>query len=303
MMSPILFVMTAILWGSSAIVTAHQAVGGAPEISVGYRMAVVSLVMFGWSVFSKQKLRLTGADRSWVVLQGILFFGLAFIAFYHSTRLISSGVAALVLSTSSLFAALVSRIFMSMPVAKQTIAGMLLGVFGLAVVALPEFSALGSDTQTLSGVALAMVAAACTGSGTVVALRNQRAGIPIVVLMSWAAFFGAVFSFGLALVQGISFHIDFSIPYLAGMAYLAIIASCITFFMYFSLVQRIGAPSASYTMALVPVVALLLSAIFENLALDAYLVIGGLAVFAGNILVLSNQGRKMRPFARKIIQQ
>lgn len=290
-MGAFLFAATAILWGSSAIVTGQQAVSGAPEVSVGYRMALVSLVMFAWSAASGRSLSLRRSDRPWVALQGVLFFGLAFITFYHSTTLITSGIAALVLSTSSLFAALIGWLFLSARVTKRMLAGIASGIAGLGVIALPQLAVVSSSAETVAGVALALAAAACTGCGTVVAMRNQRAGIPIPVLISWAALFGAVFSFAIAFLGGLSFRVDVSLTYLAGLAYLAIIASCVTFFMYFSLVQRIGAASASYTLALVPVVALLLSALFENLAIDAYVLSGGVAVLLGNVLVLSSHAK------------
>jgi drug/metabolite transporter (DMT)-like permease len=296
-MGAFLFAATAILWGSSAIVTGHQAISGAPEVSVGYRMALVSLFMFAWSVARGQNLSLSRTDRPWVALQGILFFGLAFITFYHSTTLITSGIAALVLSTSSLFAALVGWLFLSARVTLRMLIGIVSGIAGLGVIALPQLAVVSTNSETMAGVALALAAAACTGCGTVVAMRNQHAGIPIPVLISWAALCGALFSFALAFFGGLSFRVDVSLTYLAGLAYLAIIASCVTFFMYFSLVQRIGAASASYTLALVPVVALLLSALFENLAIDIYVLSGGVAVLIGNILVLSSQGRRAAPAA------
>lgn len=299
-MSAFLFVAMAVLWGSSAIVTGHQAISGAPEVSVGYRMALVSLVMFGWSIARGENIGLRPIDQPWVVVQGVLFFGLAFITFYHSTTLITSGISALVLSTSSLFAAVVGWLFLSAPVTMRMLFGIMSGIAGLAVIAMPQLLAVSSGPQTMAGVALALAAAACTGCGTVVAMRNQQAGIPISVLMSWAALFGALFSFALALFGDMSFKVDISAAYLAGLAYLAIIASCVTFFMYFSLVQRIGPASASYTLALVPVVALLLSALFENLTIDGYVIAGGIAVLFGNILVLSAPARKPAP--AKVVQ-
>ena len=70
-MGAFLFAATAILWGSSAIVTGHQAISGAPEVSVGYRMALVSLFMFAWSVARGQKLSLSRTDRPWVASPGL----------------------------------------------------------------------------------------------------------------------------------------------------------------------------------------------------------------------------------------
>ena len=116
----------------------------------------------------------------------------------------------------------------------------------------------------------------------------------------WPLYARQEFSFALALFGDMSFKVDISAAYLAGLAYLAIIASCVTFFMYFSLVQRIGPASASYTLALVPVVALLLSALFENLTIDGYVIAGGIAVLFGNILVLSAPARQPAP--AKVVQ-
>ncbi|WP_157015566.1 DMT family transporter [Mesorhizobium xinjiangense] len=293
-MNMLLFAATAILWGSSAIVTSHQAMSGAPEVSVGYRMTLVSLVMLGWCLARGQKIGLSHQQHPWVALQGILFFGLAFISFYHATVFIPSGVAALVLSTSSLFAALVGRLFLGAPVTLRMIAGICAGIAGLAVIALPQLGSMGTSGETVSGLALATAAAACTGCGTVVAMHNQRTGPPIAALIGWAALFGALFSFALAFLGDLSFRVEVTPAYLAGLAYLAIVASCITFFMYFSLVQRIGAASASYTLALVPVVALFLSALFEKLIIDTGVLVGAAAVLAGNVLVLSAQVRPQK---------
>ncbi|WP_321499963.1 DMT family transporter [Breoghania sp.] len=296
-MHVLLFLATSILWGSSAIVTAQQASAGAPEVSVAYRLVLASLVMFGWSLARGHGIALRKGDRLWVALQGVLFFGVSFISFYHATTLIPSGIAALVLSTSSLFAALAGWLFLSVPVTRRMLAGICVGLLGLAVIAAPQFALFSSGREAMAGLGLALSAAAGTGCGTVVAMRNQRTGIPIVVLMSWTALCGALFAFTLALAEGRSFSVDVSLAYLAGLAHLAIVASCVTFFMYFSLVQRIGAASASYTLALVPVVALVISALFEDLAIDALVVSGGVAVLAGNVLVLS--AGQSRPAAAK----
>ncbi len=282
-----LFLATSILWGSSAIVTAQQANAGAPEVSVAYRLVLASLVMFGWSLARGHGIAVAKRDRFWVALQGVLFFGVSFISFYHATTLIPSGIAALVLSTSSLFAALAGWLFLSVPVTVRMLAGICVGLVGLAVIATPQFALFSSQGETLAGLGLALSAAAGTGCGTVVAMRNQRAGIPIVVLMSWTALCGALFAFALAVIGERSFAVELSLAYVAGLAHLAIVASCITFFMYFNLVERIGAASASYTLALVPVVALVISALFEDLTIDALVLSGGAAVLFGNILVLS----------------
>jgi drug/metabolite transporter (DMT)-like permease len=284
----LLFMATAILWGASAIVTGHQASSGSPAVSVCYRMALVSVVMLGWCLLTGTRLAVGKSDRPWVALQGVLFFGLSFIAFYQATTLIPSGLAALVLSTSSLIAAVTGFALLSTPITSRLIAGLCLGTAGLAIVVLPQVRSLAFSDGFLAGIAWAAAAAASTGIGTVVAARNQRRGIPLAAIMGWSALAGAIVAFAWASVVGADAIVDFSMPYILGLLYLAILASCLAFFMYFSLVERIGPGGASYTLSVVPLVALALSAVFEGLSVTPPLVAGGIAIGIGNILVMNS---------------
>ncbi|KGM29987.1 EamA family transporter, partial [Inquilinus limosus] len=138
----------------------------------------------------------------------------------------------------------------------------------------------------LAGVAWAALAALATAGGTILGARNQRRGIPIPAVMGWGALTGAAVAFAWSAAAGSAFAIDTSVRYLGSLAYLAIAASCITFLMYFDLVRRIGPARTAYTLALVPVVALALSAGFEGLALGPGLLLGAAAILLGNVLVL-----------------
>ncbi|MBZ8134949.1 DMT family transporter [Afifella sp. IM 167] len=278
----------AILWGSSAIVTGHQAGYGEIEVSVGYRMLAVSLFMFCFCLAAGTPMKVRGRDRPFVALQGVLFFALAFISFYRATTTIPSGVAALILSTSTLFAALIGRAFLGTQLSGRMIAGILCGIGGLVVVVAPQLMALQADPATLSGFAWAASAATCTGAGTVAATRNQNAGIATAALIGWGAGTGGLFALALAALNGERFFVSLSPLYFADLLYLAIVASCLTFFMYFSLVRRVGPAIAAYTLALVPVVAILLSVLFEDLALTGPILAGIAFILAGNVLVLTS---------------
>jgi drug/metabolite transporter (DMT)-like permease len=282
----LLFIATAVLWGSSAIVSGQQAASGSPEVSVGYRMAIVSAIMFLWCHLSGERLSLRGAERPWIMLQGILFFGLAFISFYYATTILPSGLAAVVLSTSSLFAAIVGWLFLRSAISVRLLIGLVFGIGGLSLVVMPQLLGFDGDGAAL-GFVWATAAAAATGCGTVISARNSRIGLPIAPVMCWSALAGAIFAFGWAFASDASFAIQVSPGYIGGLLYLAIMASCVTFLMYFTLVRRVGPASASYTLSLVPVVALLISIGFEGLQLDAWILTGGAAIIAGNILVLS----------------
>ncbi|WP_343714687.1 DMT family transporter [Inquilinus sp.] len=285
-MTALLFLATALLWGGGALATALQAGPVAATVSVGYRMAAAGLLMLALGALTGTRLRLPRADLPWVLLQGVLFFGLAFIAFYNATRLIPSGLAALVLSLSAVFAGLLGRAFLGTALTPRLWAGLGCGVLGLAIVFGGDLGAVAADGRGLAGVAWAALAALATAGGTILGARNQRRGIPIPAVMGWGALTGAAVAFAWSAAAGSAFSIDISPRYLGSLAYLAIAASCVTFLMYFDLVRRIGPARTAYTLALVPVVALALSAGFEGLALGPGLLLGAAAILLGNVLVL-----------------
>lgn len=106
-------------------------------------------------------------------------------------------------------------------------------------------------------------------------------------MLAWGAFVGAAASALWAVATGTPFAADVSLSYVTSFLYLAVAASCITFMLYFELVRRLGPGRAAYTLALVPLVALVLSALFEHLALGWPVLAGAAAILAGNVLVLA----------------
>ena len=285
-MTALLFALTAMLWGGGALATAMQAGVTPAPWSVALRMALAGLILLGYGRLRGIELAIPTRDRPAVALQGLLFFAVAFIAFYEATARMPSGLAALVLSTSSLFAALIARAALGAPISTSFVWGALCGILGLAIIFVPGATAAGT-APPLSGFAWALVAAVATGTGTTIGARNQRAGLPVVAVLGWGALVGATASALWAVATGATFAADASLPYLVSFLYLAIAASCITFMLYFELVRRLGPGRAAYTLALVPLVALVLSALFEHLALGWPVLAGASAILLGNVLVLS----------------
>ena len=78
---------------------------------------------------------------------------------------------------------------------------------------------------------------------------------------------------------------------MVSLAYLSIFGSVLAFGAYLTLLGRIGAHKAGYVTVMFPVVALILSMLFEGLRLDIFIILGTSLVLAGNLLVLT-EGRK-----------
>ncbi len=100
-------------------------------------------------------------------------------------------------------------------------------------------------------------------------------------------FYGAAFTAAIAVANGKEFEFEWTLPYIGSLLYLTIFGSIIAFGAYLTLLGRIGAHKAGYAMVMFPVIALVHSALFEGLEIDAPIIVGTLLVLAGNLFVIN----------------
>jgi drug/metabolite transporter (DMT)-like permease len=181
------------------------------------------------------------------------------------------------------------RLFYATPVEPKGLIGSMLGVTGVVLVFWPEVSRFSATTDALMGIGYALFAVSVATLGNIAATRNQRAGMAVVPLNGWAMAYGTLFVGLFAVIEGDRFIFDTSPAYVASLVYLALFGSVIAFGAYLTLMHRIGAHRAGYLSVAVPVVALLLSTLFENLQWQAAMVAGIALCIGGNLLVLSRR--------------
>jgi drug/metabolite transporter (DMT)-like permease len=70
------------------------------------------------------------------------------------------------------------------------------------------------------------------------------------------------------------------------LSYLAVFGSVIAFTGYLTLIGRIGADKAAYTIVVVPIIAIAISATFEGYPIDGYAISGIGLIVAGNLIAL-----------------
>jgi drug/metabolite transporter (DMT)-like permease len=112
--------------------------------------------------------------------------------------------------------------------------------------------------------------------------------------------YGAIVTGLVAFYRGHEFVFDWSATYLGSLLYLTVFGSVVAFGAYLTLLGRIGAHRAGYAMVMFPVVALVLSALFEDLEIDATIVVGTLLVLAGYLLVLTTRAPQAAGEARRV---
>ena len=126
-------------------------------------------------------------------------------------------------------------------------------------------------------------------------LRNQRAGLGVIESNTFGMAYGAALTTIVALVVGVEFRFDWSLSYVGSLVYLSIVGSVIAFGCYLSLLGRIGADRGAYTGVMFPIVALVLSTLFEGYTWSGPVFIGVVMALAGNVLVLTRTKQSDTP--------
>jgi drug/metabolite transporter (DMT)-like permease len=101
--------------------------------------------------------------------------------------------------------------------------------------------------------------------------------------------YGGLLTLFIHFAMGGSLSMDWTIGYLGPMLYLTLFGSIVAFGCYMLLIGRIGAEYAAYVTLLMPIIALILSTLFEGYLWSANAVIGVALVLAGNLIILTPQ--------------
>jgi drug/metabolite transporter (DMT)-like permease len=284
-----LYLASVLIWGSTWLVITFQFGKVAPEVSVFYRFALATFTLWAFCMLRGLSLRYAKREHLFLALQGVFNFALNYILIYHAEQYVSSGLVALVFSAMIPINIIGARLIFGDAITKNVFIGAALGLIGIAVVFAPEVMQLSAAKNAPLGLLLAFLGAASASAGNLFAVRNQRAGLPVIQTNTIGMFYGTVFMGLLAWLGGHAFNFDLSTNYVMSLIYLSLFGSVLAFSAYMTLMKRIGAGRASYISVLIPVVALLLSTFFEHFVWHISTVIGVALCIAGNALILSKR--------------
>ncbi len=286
MNNTLLYVVTVLIWGSTWFAIEFQLGTVAPEVSIVYRYVGASLLLFAWAAFRGLKLRFPLKDHLWFVLLGVFLFGVNYVFAYRAQIYITSALSAIAFSTMVWMNILNARIIFGVRAGRRVLFGALLGIAGILTLFVPQIGELSLTDSVFYGSVLAFLGAFVASLGNMVSQAAQKRSLPVIQSNAWGMLYGALVTAAIAASQGQVFNFDWSAGYVTSLAFLTLFGSIFAFGAYLTLLGRIGAHRAGYAMVLFPVVALILSALFEGLQIDATLVIGTVLVLAGNVLVL-----------------
>jgi len=282
----LLFVIPSFIWGSTWIVIKYQLGVVAPEASVAYRFAVAGLLLFAWCAVRRESLRFTPRLHAAFALLGAMHFALNYVLVYLSEEYLTSGLVAVVFVLMVFWNLLGAHWLFGQVLSQRLLLGAVCGIVGVAMVLWPELTALRGDAASVKGLVFGVLATMAASGGNLYAQRLYSRDVPVLPCTAWSMLYGAVAVAVYCAIAGIPFTWDGSLGYELSFAYLTLFGSVIAFATYLTLLKDIGAGRAGYTSALIPVIAMLVSTLFEDYSWTLPALGGMVLVLVGNFLVL-----------------
>ncbi|RED16747.1 DMT family transporter [Parasphingopyxis lamellibrachiae] len=289
------FLLISLIWGSTWIVIKDQIASVPPVWSVSYRFAAASLAMFLVILIRRQPLMLDRRGQFWAILLGCSQFAFNFNFVYGAELYITSGLVAVMFALLMVPNAILGRIFLGQHISSGFVIGSAIAIAGIALLFVREYrlAPVGGSTVFI-GIGLTMAAIMSASAANILQASKGAQAHPILTLIAWAMLWGTLFNAAFALVTVGPPVVEMRAAYLAGILYLGVIGSAVTFPIYFGLIREIGAAQAAYTSVIVPIVAMILSTLFEGYSWSLLAASGAVLAIAGLLYAMRSR-RARRP--------
>lgn len=284
----LLFWGPTLIWASTWHVILYQLAEVPAVQAVAWRFALGSVLLFGIAAWRGEGWGLPARLHPWLMLTGVVQFGLNYLGVYEAEHHIPSGLVAVLFSLMVFGNAATGALFFGQPVTRRFAASALAGVAGVTLIFWPEVLAAGARPQAGLGLALGLGAVVCACTGNALTLMLSRRGVALVPMLAWCMAYGAIGLLAAVGVSGAEWQVGHSWAWWGSLVYLSAVGSVLAFLLYFQLVQREGPGRAALTGVLIPVIALAVSAAFEGWR-------PSLASWAGMALCLGSVYTATRP--------
>jgi drug/metabolite transporter (DMT)-like permease len=282
----LLFVIPALIWGSTWYVIKFQLGPVDPLLSVAYRFGLATVVLLLFCLLTKRPLKFSLKEHSRIALQGALLFGFNYWLVYQSETFLSSGLVAVGFSTLIFFNMIFGAILMGYKIDHKVIVGAISGLLGTAIIFRTELLAFQGNADSYKGLVLLIVSIIIASLGNITSAKNSSLKIPVIQATALGMGYGALIMFILALLLGKELILDTSSSYLLSLGYLTVFGSIIAFSSYLTLISRIGPGKAAYAIVVVPLVAVTISTLLEDFNFTVYTALGMVLLVLGNLLAL-----------------
>jgi drug/metabolite transporter (DMT)-like permease len=282
------FVIFTAIWGSTWIVIRGQLGTVPPQWSVTYRFIVAAMAMAAVARWKGDSLNVGRKGLLAAAFLGFTQFCINFNAVYLAERHITSGVVATVFALLLIPATLLGWLMLGHRPSRRFAWSSLVAVSGIVLLFVHEIHEHPADGhQIVVGIGLTLVGMLGAATANVTQARPEMRRYPLFALLAWSMAAGALIDALIAFAMTGPPSFDPRPSYWVGILYLALLASVLTFSLYYPVVRKIGPAKAAYSSVLVPIIAMGFSTALEDYRwtpttiAGALLALGGMAAALG----------------------
>jgi drug/metabolite transporter (DMT)-like permease len=290
----VLFISTLICWSPTWYLIKFQFGVVDPLISIFYRFFIASIIVFIFLILSKKKMSFNLHQHLSFLLLGVTLFSLNYIFFYLANTYLISGIVTIAFSTILIMNILGERIYFKIKSSKETLFAAGFGIVGILIIFGNELLNFKLEDKTHIGIILSFIATFWASTGNLIHQKNSKDNIPFIQSIAYGMLYGSLFTFIVAKFRGAEIIFDNSISYILSFLYLSIIGSVVAFYLYLKLLDNIGSARAGYIGVIMPIIALIISTIFEGLQWTNNLIIGLPVLIFGCVLILNQKSKKIK---------
>ena len=285
----ILFIITLFCWSPTWYVIKFQLGYVDPLVSVFYRFLIAAVIIFVYLIFTKKNLRFSLNQHIWFLLFGVCLYSLNYVFFYLSNTYLISAFPAIVFSTVVIMNILGEGFYFKNKPSLKTLLGATIGMAGIIIIFNDEILNFTLSKGAHVGLFLALLGTFCASTGNMVHQRKLNNNFPLIPTIAYAMLYGSLVTLLITQIKGAELLFEYNVRYIASLAYLSVVGSIFAFIFYLKLLEKVGAGRAGYVGVVMPVLALLISTIFEDLEWQIDLVLGLPILLIGAVLVINQK--------------
>lgn len=277
------------IWGSTWLAIKLGLRDLPPITFAGIRFALAGAVLV--AIIWLRGISLPRSRRDWILLgyTGLLTITINYALVFWGEQYISSGLAALLSATVPLFGLpLAHRYLQTEPLTLWKAAGVLLGLFGIAIIFSGELG-IGGPIAFSASVGIIIAALATAHAGVLIKAAGTHIEPSVLAGVQMVGGCIPLLFAGIAL-EGSPLRFHWTPLAIATLAYLTILGSVIAFLMYYWLIRHTEVSRVLMIPLVTPLIAVLFGVFFAGETIGWHTALGGAAIIGGVALTVVRIG-------------
>jgi drug/metabolite transporter (DMT)-like permease len=285
-----------VFWGGTYLAMRYGVEVLPPFVLGAARYLIAGPIMLALSAMFKLKMWPSRQEWGRLVIIGVLMLGCGNTALIWAEQYIPSGLAALLVASIPLYAALIE---MALPQGEglpvQGWIGIVTGVAGTVFLLWPKLrQGMQGDLREMIAAGVTLAGTVCWTAGSVIS-RRSTIRISGVASAGWQMVIGGLFNVGLMAVTGGYHGAQWGMKAWASIAYLVVFGSLITYTAYIYLLDNVAVSKVATYAYINPVIAVILGVIFLHERFVAVECVGMGATLLAVFLVTSSKMGSGKP--------